>query len=106
MKAKDIIRFIGLIIIILFFALYFSTMGGYYQYNNSQKSTLTEEAIKRFEQDVKDGKEIQAKNYIKEEINYNNTFSKAGLNISNLIQKGFNKLMTKIFKELEQVVNS
>ena len=43
--------------------LYFGQATGYYEYKNNQKTTLTEESIKRFEQDIKDGKDINVSNY-------------------------------------------
>lgn len=81
-------------------------MSGYYEYTESKKSTLTEDAIKRFEEDVSAGKKISAKDYLSEEKNYNNNLSHIGMKISNYIEKGFNKIMNSIFQEVNKAVNT
>lgn len=95
-----------LLLIVLFLGLYISSMTGYYKYTESKKSVLTEEAIERFEQDISDGKEINVSSYLEETTNYNNIFSSFGLKVSSLIEKGFNKAMTSLFKELAKAINN
>lgn len=97
---------IGGVFIILFVSLYITQMSGYYQYNESKKTTLTADAIERFEKDVREGKEIVANNYLAEEKNYSNHISKLGMKISSTIEKGFNKTMNVIFNELNEAMNS
>ena len=70
---NKIVKVILLVITILFLSLYFSN------YNNNYyetKTYLTEEAIKKYEKDLKENKNILSNNYIPEEKNYNNNFSK------------------------------
>ena len=50
-----------------FLVVYFSDITGYYQYQNYKKTTLTLEQIKKFEEDVASGKEIDINEYL---INY------------------------------------
>ena len=64
MKANNILKFTFIILILLFIGLYISQVTGYYEYTESKKTTLTKDAINRFEKDVKEGKEISAKNYL------------------------------------------
>lgn len=104
MKAKYLVRFFGIIIVILFFALYFGQYTGYYNISNERKTTLTNEAIERFERDVSEGKEIVASNYLSRENNYNNRLSKLGLGLSKLIGEGFNKIINAIFREVERAI--
>ena len=106
MKDKNIIRILGITLIVLFLSLYITQMSGYYEYTESKKTTLTEDAIKRFEADVSAGKKINAKDYLSEEKNYNNNLSHIGMKISNYIEKGFNKIMNSIFQEVNKAVNS
>ena len=106
MNLHNLIKTIIVITIISFFCLYFTTMGGYYEYNLKQKNTLTEEAIKRFEQDVASGKEIIASNYIEEPKNYNNKVSNTALKLSNTISEIFDKIIKFFFKQIENTVNS
>ena len=105
MKANNILKFTFIILILLFIGLYISQVTGYYEYTESKKTTLTKDAINRFEKDVKEGKEISAKNYLEEEKEYNNKVSKLGITVSNLIEKIFNKTMSSLFKEIDRAVS-
>ena len=81
-------------------------MTGYYQYSESRKTTLTQNAIERFEQDVKDGKSIDPSNYLEKETDYNNKLSNLGMRISGFIEKGFNKAMNTLFDELSRAISN
>ncbi|MDD3452840.1 MAG: hypothetical protein PHN42_00990 [Bacilli bacterium] len=75
---------IFLTFLIAFSALYVSEATGYYEYELHKKVVLTNENIKQFEEDIKNGKNINIENYMqKEETNYSNKMSKAGLALSN-----------------------
>ena len=105
MNYKKVASTIMILLVILFLGLYVSQMTGYYQYSESRKTTLTKNAIEQFEQDIKEGKEIHYGHYLEEQTDYNNLFSKIGMNVSKLIEKGFNKAMTSIFREIYNPVN-
>lgn len=94
------------VLVILFIGLYVGQMTGYYQYSESKKTTLTESAIQRFEQDVKEGKEIHAGDYLEKETDYNNKASNLGMKVSKLIEASFNKAMNTIFDELSKAISS
>lgn len=79
---------------------------GYYEYTESKKNTLTNDAIERFEKDVQNGKEIIAKNYLVEEKNYNNKASQLGMKISSFIEGGFNQAMNALFREMDKAIKS
>lgn len=88
-----VILFIG------FAALYMSEKTGYYEYEQHKNVVLTNEAIEEFEQDVKDGKNIDIQNYVKtEKRNYASSVSNFGLGLSNSIQSfvmdGINSFFT------------
>ena len=104
MKGKNIFRFITIILFILFISLYIGQATGYYKYNN-KKNILTKGAIKKFEKDVKNGKKVDMKNYLEEEKNYSNSFSKIGLATSKAIEVSFNKILVFMFKQVEREVN-
>ena len=44
--------------------LYLSQSTGYFEYRNSKKVALTNKQIEKFEQDVKEGKNVDIENYI------------------------------------------
>lgn len=80
---NKICRKIFIILFIFFLALYLSEKTGYYEYENHKQMTLTKEKIKEFEQDVKDGKKVDIKNYTAfEKYNYKTKISETGLSIS------------------------
>ena len=100
---KNLIKLLFIVFLIFFLSLYFSN------YNNSyyeNKKILTDEAIERFEKDLKEGKEINAKDYLPKEKDYNNKASKLGIEISNVIEKTFKKSLKIFMKYLEKVSNS
>ena len=93
-----VIRIILIIIIILFLSLYFSNYSNKYYQN---KTYLTEEAIKTYEKDLKNGKNIVSKNYIPKEKDYNNKASKLGLKSSSFLEKIINTSLKYMAKYLE-----
>lgn len=106
MKANNLAKTTILALFLLFLSLYISQATGYYKYQESKKTTLTKEAIKRFEKDVKNGKNINVKNYLQEEKHYNNKASILGLQISNLIENSFNKVMSYLFNQISNEINT
>ena len=95
---KRLIKLIGIILLIFFLALYLSSYNTSYYEN---KNILTEDAIKRFEKDLKEGKKINVNNYIEKEKNYNNKVYTYTLKLSNLIDKCINKSLRLVLKYLE-----
>lgn len=91
MKQKKLIKFFGLLIIFIFLCSYFIEMSGYYEYNLQNRKNLTEEQMKQFEEDVKEGKEIDIDSYLKETtIDYSNqltrTTSEASIKLNNYLK--------------------
>ena len=92
-----ILKVILAIIVILFLSLYFSN------YNNSYyetKTYLTEEAIKKYEKDLKEGKNITSNSYIPKDKDYNNKASIIGVKTSNFIENIIDKSLKYIAKYL------
>lgn len=103
---NNIIKIFLLIIIFCFFAMFFSSSSGYYEYELNKKTNLTNDAIIKFEQDIKDGKQIDVNNYIvSENKDYSNNFSNAGLKLSNKIKKIFSEGVKFIFNSIGDMVN-
>ena len=100
---KKMIKGLFIVLIILFLSLYFSKYTNEYYIN---KNIITEEAMERFENDLKEGKEINAKNYLPEEKNYSNRISDLGLKTSNIIEKTFKKILKYSMKYLEYLENN
>lgn len=89
-----------------FLVLYFAQAGGYYEDINNKKASLTEEKIKQFEEDVKEGKEIKVENYVVDiKKDYGNNVSSFGLFTSKTFAEGFKWTMNKVFGGIDKVVN-
>ncbi len=104
-KLNKLFRYAILVSFVTFFALYLSQSTGYFEYRNSKKVALTNKQIEKFEQDIKEGKNVDIENYIEtNNQNYQNTISKTGLTISNLTEKAIRKLIDGSFKVLGDLV--
>lgn len=89
-----------------FLVLYFAQAGGYYEDLNNKKASLTEEKVKQFEKDVKEGKEIKVENYVVNmKKNYSNNVSNFGLFTSKSFAKGFKWGMNNLFNGIDKMVN-
>lgn len=102
-----IFRKIFLMLFIGFTVLYFTEASGYYEYQLHEKVVLNDEKIKQFEQDIKDGKNINVDDYVKEDVDdYKNSVSDIGLklssNIGGTIKKGVNGMFKYLSKMMEE----
>lgn len=102
-KNNIFLKIIG-VLFIVYFSLYIMDNLGYYNIAAKNK-VLTEEKLKEFENDVKNGKSIDIKNYVDDETNYKNFYSNIGYNasigIDNILNKGLKKvgnILKKLFK--------
>lgn len=106
-KKTKIYRLIFLLCFISYLTFYIAGQTGYYEYNARKKMTFTKEQIEEFERDVKEGKNIDMEEYLKNtDKNYQNKISKATLslseNISKITRKGINTIFTKIGNMIEE----
>lgn len=89
-----------------FLVLYFAQSSGYYENLNNKKVSLTEEKIKEFEEDVKNGKEINVENYVVNiRKDYRNKVSSFGLYSSSFFAKYFKIGLEKVFGGIDSAVN-
>lgn len=112
MKEKDIekiynsiIKFIFIILLIAFIALYISDKTGYYEVNERKKAVLTEEKIKQFEEDIKNGKNVDLETYLENtKVNYNNKTSRLGLFLSDKIGEYVRDGIEVAFGALNEII--
>lgn len=89
---------------IAFMILYICKEAGYYEYKAYQKVILTEEAIKRFEEDVYQGKDVKASDYITvKDTDYSNKFSCLGAKIGEIIDNVMNNVLKDTMKILAKL---
>ena len=89
---------------LLYISLTIAIQTGYYEAKLSEKTTITNEAMKRFEEDVRMGKDVEIEDYITDiHKDYSNQTTKAGAALSktieNFMAKGINEIVN-IFKVL------
>lgn len=92
------------VLFILYLSLTVAIKTGYYEAKLNQKTAITNEAIKKFEEDVKEGKDVDITDYVTDiRKDYSNHTTKAGVTFSNVVQdfmsKGISE-MINIFKKL------
>lgn len=107
MNRNNIIRIIFLTLVFLFIGLYFASNSGYIDYQSRNKTILTEEQIKKFENDVKENKPIDIENYITDkEEEYDNSISKLSLKVSHTIGEIFETALNYVFGKLENAMDT
>lgn len=105
MKNKKIIKFFGGLIILIFICTYFIEYSGYYEYNLHNKKTLTEEQIKQFEEDVKNGKTIDLDSYLSETtIDYSNSLTRTTTQANLKLNEYLKRILTGSFDLLGKFI--
>jgi len=73
MTKNKTVNLIIIIIVFIFLCSYFVSYSGYYEYQLQERTILTNEKIKEFENDIKNNENIDIKEYLdNEEIDYSN----------------------------------
>ena len=92
------------VLFILYISLTIAIETGYYEAKLNQKTTITNEAIQKFEEDVRSGKEVDITDYVTDiRKDYSNHTTKAGVTFSGVVQEFMSKgisEMVNIFKKL------
>lgn len=97
-KKYKVFKWTFLFFLVIFLTLYFSQLTGYYEFKNYERMSMTQEQIRQFEEDIKNGKEVDIKDYtVNTEKNYQNRFSKAGLTLSTGISDLIESSVVKLF---------
>lgn len=108
-KVKLYNNFFKIIFIILsvsFITLYISNSTGYFEYHQRQNVVLTDEKIKQFEEDVKNGINLDLESYLEStKKNYNNKASGFGLFLSNKIEEYAKASIEVAFEFLSELLS-
>lgn len=105
-KLNKFFWYVFLVLFMAFFTLYTAGRFGYYEYTQNEKKVLTEEQIKKFEEDVKSGKEIDIDKYLVTKENFQGKNKRMGLKISEFIGNYTKIGIDKIFKILNNLVEN
>ena len=98
---KKIFGIIFFILFLAFFISYIAISSGYYEYELQHRMVLTSEAMKKFEEDVEEGKDVSLEEYvIPNSKDYTNTLTnstnKVALGVNNALKKGIEKIFKVI----------
>jgi hypothetical protein len=103
-KKINISRFVILCLFTTFSFVFALSNLGYTEYQSHNKKIITEENIKKFENDIKSGKELDIESYVvKETFMIKNQNS---LKLSKIIGSITRKTIQKIFKILNKIVET
>ena len=106
MKKESIFKFILLCFIICFLVILFAGKTGYYEKKLRDNSILTEEQIKKFEEDLKKGKNVDISNYvINENKDYTTKLTSDVYSVSLKLEKKIDKIVKFIFNEVGKNIN-
>lgn len=105
MKNKVFITIL-LTFLVFFGLLLFAQSQGYYQSKNEKAKVLTENQIKKFEQDIKEGKNIDVEKYILyEEKDYTNNVTNNVYKVSLKLENFMDKAVKLVFNKTGNLVS-
>lgn len=93
-------RFVIYVVLIIFLLLYFFG-SNIYQNKLTEKRDLTTSQINKFEEDIKNGVEIDINDYLVKEKNYNNLITNTNNGISKLLERSFKKIFEILLKNVD-----
>ncbi len=99
--AKKILSKCFVFLFLAFTVLYLSEGAGYFEYEQHRNMVLTNDKIKEFEEDVKNGKNIDIENYVETKAkDYANSVSNFGLDLSDFVNDVVTEGLNSFFKFL------
>lgn len=104
-KPKKIFNTIIFILFTFYISFYIASVSGYYEYEKKAESEMTEEKMKEFEKDIKDGKKVDIKKYLTNNSKkYDNKVTDVGNALSDIINNGITSGLEKTFKIIEKLI--
>ena len=105
MNKKFLIKAIFGIFFVAFVISYVIGESGYYEYELANKKYLTEEEMKKFEEDVRNGENIDLKDYtVETRKDYTNKFTDVVTNTSLTINEYLKKTIQSVFGLLNKMI--
>lgn len=103
-KKNYFLRILSLLFLI-FISLYIAMESGYYEAKLSKKTTMTEESIKKFESDIKNGKPIDINSYSYNEFtDYSNNTTNLAIFVGENVEKFMTSGINSVFEFLKSLV--
>lgn len=93
-----------LFLFVAFLIMVISKETGLYEYKVHNKTTLTKEAMLKFENDVEKGKDVSITDYLEDEYkDYSNIVTKTGSALNKIVETFMNKGIKKTLKVLSHL---
>ena len=107
MDKKKIVKGMFTIIFVSFLISYIIVLSGYYEYNLHNRTILTNDAMKRFEKDVNEGKDVLIEDYvISDSKDYTSSLTRGTNKVSIGVNKVLKKGIERLFKLLGNFVSN
>lgn len=98
MKISKLFKFMVFTVVVVFFCTYFMEKTGYYEYKLQNKKILTESEMLKFENDVREGKDVTLEDYLSNtNVDYSNSLTKTTSNISIKLNKYLKNILVNGF---------
>ena len=105
MKHKKFVKFCVFSVIFIFLCSYFTNYSGYYEYRLANQRDLTQEQIMQFEKDVKEGKEIDINDYLKDHtVDYSSQLTRKTSQANIKLNEYLKNIICESFKVIEKLV--
>lgn len=105
-KSHSWFTYVFVVLFTSYLILFLASNNGYYEYKNKEKAVLTAEQIKKFEQDISEGKNVRLEEYIKKQNYLEGTKKNTLLKISEKICDYTKKTITETFKVLSKNIEN
>ncbi len=93
-------------LIVVYLALYFLNVSGYYDGNIRRKVEFTDSQIEAFERDIAAGEQVDIKDYLKDQTkDYTNNVSRFGYKFSTSVEKFVGTSLDEILKILSKLLS-
>lgn len=99
MNKKKMFKLVFMSLFIAFVISYVIEKTGYYEYNLQNKMIMTSEAMERFEEDLKEGKDVRREDYlVSNEKDYTSVLTKGTNKVSMKVNMVLKKGIEGVFK--------
>lgn len=93
------------ILFVIFISLFIALESGYYESKIAKKTAMTEESIKKFEEDIKENKPIDLEDYTYENHkDYGNNTTDVAIYIGSKVEKFMSSGINELFDILKSLV--
>lgn len=107
MNKKKLFLNIFFILFICYIICFVIGESGYYEYKLQRKTVMTNESMQKFEEDVKEGKDVSIEDYVvSSEKDYTTTLTRTTNKVSTSVNKMMKRGIEGVFKVLGSFVEN